>query len=85
MLVKTAIQKILAEALVKKNFLSQSEVDRYSTEAKLAKETLRAYLARYDILNDQQIIEALAEYLHLETVDLKHLTVDKSVIERIPV
>lgn len=85
MLVKTSTQKVLAEALVKKNLLSQDEVDRYSTEAKLAKETLRIYLSRYDILTDRQIMEALAEHLHLETVDLKHTTVDKSVIERIPV
>ncbi len=85
MLVKTATQKILADALVKKNLLSQDEVDRYSTEAKLAKENLHAYLARYDILTDQQIMEAMAEYLHLETVDLKRTTVEKSVIERIPV
>jgi type IV pilus assembly protein PilB len=85
MLLKASTQKVLVDALVKKNLLTQDELDRYSTEAKLAKENLHSYLSRYDILNDKQILEALADYLHLETVDLKRLAIDKTVIERVPV
>ncbi len=85
MLVKASTQKVLIDALQKKNLLTQEELDRYATEAKLAKENLHSYLNRYDILDDKQIMQALAEYCHLETVDLKHLAIDKAVIERVPV
>jgi type IV pilus assembly protein PilB len=85
MLLKASTQKVLIDALVKKSLLSQEELDRYSTEAKLAKENLHSYLTRYDILNDKQIMDALAGFCHLETVDLKRLAIDKAVIERVPV
>ncbi len=85
MLVKTSSQKVLAEAIVKKNLLTQPEIDRYTTEAKLAKENLHSYLTHYDILNDRQIMESLAEFLNLEMIDLKRATIDKQVIEKVPV
>jgi type IV pilus assembly protein PilB len=85
MLLKASTQKLLADALVKKNLLTQTELDRYSTEAKLAKENLHSYLTRFDIVTDKQVMEALAEYLHMETVDLKRATINKSVTDRVPV
>lgn len=85
MLVKSSTQKILSEALLKKNLLTQPEVDRYTTEAKLAKENLHTYLVRYDVISERQILEALSENLNMETVDLKKISIDKSVVERIPV
>lgn len=85
MLVKSSTQKVLAEALLKKNLLTQTEVDRYSTESKLAKENLHSYLARYDVLSERQITEALSEFLNMETVDLKKVSVEKQIVERVPV
>ena len=85
MILKTSAQKTLAEAIVKKNLLTQIEIDRYTTEAKLAKENLHSYLTRYDILTDRQIMDSLAEFLQMETVDLKRMTIDRDVIERVPV
>jgi type IV pilus assembly protein PilB len=85
MLVKASTQKVLVDALLKKNLLTQDELDRYSTEAKLAKENLNSYLTRYDIISDKDIMQALAEYCHLDTVDLKRAAIDKTVTERIPV
>ncbi len=64
---------------------TQIEIDRYTTEAKLAKENLHSYLTRYDILTDRQIMDSLAEFLQMETVDLKRMTIDRDVIERVPV
>ncbi len=85
MQVKSSTQKVLSDAIVKKNLLTQIEVDRYSTEAKLAKENLHSYLTHYDILTERQIMESLAEFLNMETVDLKRIVVDKQVIDRVPV
>lgn len=82
---KTSAQKTLAEAIVKKNLLTQLEIDRYTTEARLAKENLHSYLTRYDILTDRQIMDSLAEFLQMETVDLRRMTIDRDVIERVPV
>lgn len=85
MIIKTSSQKTLAEAIVRKNLLSQAEIDRYSTEAKLAKENLHSYLTRYDILSDRQIMDSLADLLQMQTVDLKRVTIEREVIDRVPV
>jgi type II secretory ATPase GspE/PulE/Tfp pilus assembly ATPase PilB-like protein len=85
MLVKSSTQKVLVEAILKKNYLTQLELDRYATEAKLAKENLHSYLTRYDIVSERQIMESMAEYLNMESVDLKRIVIDKQVIDRVPV
>jgi len=78
--------KILAEELVKKGYVSQVDMDKCLGEVRsLADMTLSSYLVQYGFVSEQQVLETLASALHLDTVDLKNLAIEPSVINRVPV
>src|SRR5690348_16400724 len=82
---KPAANKILVDILVKSGLLSPQEAEECTSAAKSERRNLHNYLIRHDVLTDRQIIEALAQHLKLEIIDLKQMEIPSSVIDRIPV
>ena len=82
---KPVANKILVDVLIKAGLLTAQDSEDYVAAAKIERRNLHSYLIRHDILTDRQIIEALAQQLKLEIVDLKHQEIPVDVIERVPV
>ncbi len=76
------IEKILSEALVKAGFFSEAEINKVSSQAG---DNLRSYLLKNNLILEEKILKALGAWLNIEVIDLKALTIDKKVIERVPV
>ncbi len=77
--------KILSEVLVKGGLLSSEDLAQHSQKARSSNEALYDYLIVKDILNESQIVQALAQVLGLQTINLRSLTIDPAVIEKVPV
>lgn len=77
--------KLLAEGLVKKGFLSQPAVDKYLQEIQSSGEMLRHFLIRHGYLQEKQILDVLAAAYQLSVIDLRQVTIEKNVIDKIPV
>jgi type IV pilus assembly protein PilB len=82
---KPAANKILVDVLVNSRLVTSEDAAHYIILAKGERRNLHSYLVRHGILTDRQIIEALAQQLKLEVVDLKHIQIPESVIEKVPV
>ncbi|MCB9772301.1 MAG: Flp pilus assembly complex ATPase component TadA [Candidatus Omnitrophica bacterium] len=77
--------KILADELVKATLLSQAKADQLLVELQSSGEPLHAYLIRQGIVPERQVLEKLASVHQLSFLDLKSMTIDKNVVEKIPV
>ena len=82
---KPASHKILVDALVKRGLLLPQEAEDYSASAKLEKTSLNSYLIRSGILTEQDIIDALAHELKLPVIDLKQMSINQGIVDRVPV
>ncbi|MBI3602309.1 MAG: type II/IV secretion system protein [Candidatus Omnitrophica bacterium] len=82
---KPVANKIIIDVLVKTGLLTSQDAERYIVLAKAERRNLDSYLIRHGILTDRQIVEALAQQLKLDIVDLKDIEIPSSVIERVPV
>ncbi len=79
------IDLILADALVEKGLVVQSKMDTLVQEADGSGETLQAVLLKKGTLSEKDILTVLAEKLRLAYVPLKDITVEKTVLEKVPV
>jgi len=77
--------KILENALVKNNLLSERALQQYQTQAELKEQSLRDYLLAEGIVTENQLLVALSQSLNLERVDLKNVNIERSLIDKIPV
>src|SRR3989338_2539698 len=77
--------KILAEGIIKRNVLSQKELDSYIIQIQASDKSLKDLLVQKGIMTEVQVLDVLSEGLGLETIDLKKIQIPKSVIERVPV
>lgn len=84
-MLKPAFSKTLTQALLKAELLDEAALAAYAGEAQRLNKKLGVYLVQEGVLKAQDILTALAAFLRLETVNLKQVTVDKAVIERVPV
>ncbi|MFH0753706.1 MAG: ATPase, T2SS/T4P/T4SS family [Candidatus Omnitrophota bacterium] len=84
-MLKTNINKAVGEALLKSGFLDEQGLARYTAEASREAVKLTVFLVRTGVLKSNEVLKALADYFHIETINLKLLGVDKNVIERVPV
>ncbi len=82
---KPVANKILVDVLTKSGLFSSQDAEDYIASAKGERRNLHSYLIRHDILTDRQIVEALSQELKLEIVDLKHMEIAASVIDKVPV
>lgn len=80
-----ASDKILAEGLVKRGLLSQKEVDGCLAEIRASDETLKSYIITRHLVPEAKILEVLSEGFGLQTINLKAITIDKAVIDKVPV
>ena len=81
----TKQDKILQEALIKNNLLSETDAIALQKLADAEASTLRAQILQAKTLTDKQILIALSQHLNLATVDFKSITIDESMIARVPI
>lgn len=79
------IDLILADALVEKGLVPQAQMDTLVQEADASGEGLQPLLFKRGILAEKDILTVLAEKLRLSYVQLKQLTIEKTVLEKVPV
>ena len=77
--------RILFEALVKNNVLSEAEGKLYFSEAQSAGQLFKEYLLAQNIVTDKQVLISLSQHLNIDIIDLNKTSVDQSVIDRVPV
>lgn len=76
--------KTLQDALEKFKILTPPDLSRHSLEAQSQGKTLREYVLENEIVTEKQILIVLSQSLHLEIIDLKKLTIEPSILEKIP-
>jgi type II secretory ATPase GspE/PulE/Tfp pilus assembly ATPase PilB-like protein len=74
----------LAEALVDKKLISRESVGNFLQEAEQSKLDLRQVLVRQGLFSEKDLLNVLAERLKTSCVNLKELSIDKSVIGKVP-
>ena len=79
---KTDLQ--LAESLVAKNLITRENVAELLQEADQANQDLKQILIKHALFSEKDILDILAEKLKLSCVNLKELTIDKSIINKVP-
>jgi type II secretory ATPase GspE/PulE/Tfp pilus assembly ATPase PilB-like protein len=77
--------KILAEELVSRGLVSPKVIENGLRHAQVANESLRAHLVRQGYLTEDQVLDVLAARLHIIRVNLKQVSIDKSVLQKVPV
>lgn len=77
--------KILADDLVKRGFLTQQIADKYLAESAANGLAFKDYLIKNDFVPERQILTALGKILNLDFVDVRSLAIEKNVIEKVPV
>ncbi|MFH1578387.1 MAG: ATPase, T2SS/T4P/T4SS family [Candidatus Omnitrophota bacterium] len=80
----TRIDSILYEALIKKGLIDKGSLDNFSQEADKDLQSLISVLVKHNAIPEGELLNTLAAELKLYYIDLKSITVDKAVIERIP-
>ncbi|NLE65087.1 MAG: type II/IV secretion system protein [Elusimicrobia bacterium] len=84
-MMQAAINKQFVSALVKAGLLDPGAAERCALEAFRAKKRMGLYLVQEGGLQVADVLRALKDHLSLDVVDLKTLTIDPSVIQRVPV
>ena len=84
-MLKTPVNKAVGQALVQSGLLDEEGLERYAAEALRAGVKLTVHLVRSGVLKSHDILKALSAHFHFDVVSLKAVTVDKAVIERVPV
>ncbi|MCK5215615.1 MAG: Flp pilus assembly complex ATPase component TadA [Candidatus Omnitrophica bacterium] len=79
------IDKNLAKEIIKRKLLDEQGADSHLMKIQSSNDDFKTYLIRNKILNEKDVLAALATVLNLETVDLKDLAIEKSVIDLVPV
>jgi type II secretory ATPase GspE/PulE/Tfp pilus assembly ATPase PilB-like protein len=77
--------KIVARSLVDNNVLSAKEIDSYLAEAEAKGEPLKDYLLEHGLVTERQLLIALSQTYHMETVDLTNIVIPQDLIKKIPV
>jgi len=75
---------ILAEALREKGFFLSENLDELLKEADLTGESLQDILIRKKILSEKDILTILSEKLKVPFLDLSHVSIEKRVLEKVP-
>ncbi len=79
------IDLILADTLIEKGLVAQKQMDTLAQEADGSGEGLQAILLKRGILGEKDVLTVLAEKLRINYVQLKEITVEKSVLDKVPV
>lgn len=79
------IDKIIQEALIANNVLTKEEVSEHYTQAQSAGQSLKDYLLQKDIITEKQILISLSQNLDLKLIEFNKISIDQSVIDRVPI
>lgn len=79
------IDRILADALVENGLVPRGQMDTFMQEVEGSGEGLQPILLKRGILPEKDILIVLAGRLRLPYVQLKELTVEKAVLDKIPI
>ena len=80
----TRSDSLLSEALVRQGSLSRQALDGLLKEAQDSSQSLASVLISRKVIPEQELLNILARELKLSSVDIKALSIDKSLIEKIP-
>jgi type II secretory ATPase GspE/PulE/Tfp pilus assembly ATPase PilB-like protein len=80
----TKTDSILYEALIKSGRFTQESLEPFLKEAQTTSTPLAAILIKRAILSEKDVLQVLAQELRLTYLELKAISVDKSVINKIP-
>ena len=80
----TKTDSLLYEILIKQGSINKDTLEPLIRQAEETQQPLATILIKRNILPEEEILNILAEKLNLPYLDLKSITVDKAVIERIP-
>ncbi|MFH1640633.1 MAG: ATPase, T2SS/T4P/T4SS family [Candidatus Omnitrophota bacterium] len=76
---------ILSDALLEKGLLTKEALNPLLKEAEASKLNLQQLLVRNGLFAEQELLKILSERLKIPLVDLKTLTFNKSVFDKVPV
>ncbi len=79
------LDSILAEGLVEKGLTTQKELSPFLKEIEASGENLQEVLLKQRISSERDILNVWAEKLKLSLVDLKSVSINKSVLDKVPV
>jgi type II secretory ATPase GspE/PulE/Tfp pilus assembly ATPase PilB-like protein len=74
----------LAEVLVGKNLITRENSEGFLQEADRLGQDLKQILIKHNLFSEKDLLDALAEKLKLSCVNLKDLSIDKSIIAKVP-
>jgi len=76
---------ILSEALIEKGLIAKEKLDHCLKDANASGQNLAEILVKNGLLPERDILAVLAEILKLTCLDLKKISIEKSVLDKIPV
>jgi len=79
------INTTIAEILLKKGLASKEQLDEAIKEKEKTDESLISVLNNRGIISEEDLLNILSEELKLPLIDLKRATIEKSVVDKVPV
>src|SRR3989454_7897114 len=76
--------KEIGDILVEKKLVTEEELQRALAEQEKTGEFLGSALIRMGCISEEQLLQSLSEQLNIPFTNLKHLTIDRAVIQRVP-
>lgn len=77
--------KLFAEELVKAGLINQPDAERYLGQLQASAEPLHAFLIRNNLIPERQVLEKLGQVHQIPFMDLRSVTIDATVVSKIPV
>jgi type II secretory ATPase GspE/PulE/Tfp pilus assembly ATPase PilB-like protein len=84
-MISKADDKILAEELVGRGLVCANVIENSLQHLQTTNESLRTYLVHQGYITEDQILDVLAARLNITRVNLKQVSIDKSVLQKVPV
>lgn len=76
---------VLCKALLEKELISKQLLDSIVKESEKSKQPLKSLLIQQAKIAEEDILKILAEQVNLEFVDLKETSLDKALLDKVPV
>lgn len=77
--------RILKDALISHNVLTEEEVKDCLAQAETANQSLKDFLLENKLVTEKQILICLSQALSIPIADLKHLNIERDVIDSVPI
>ncbi len=77
--------KFLKDALIKTRFITEEDIDLYSSDVQVLNISLKDFLLQKGLIDERQILKAFSQCFKLEIFDMKNAVIGQEVIDRIPI